>query len=216
MYTKSIHSRTRLVTVAVAGAATAVATLAVLVGTGVLSGSQPPTSADPRSSLGRTATDFQSANLEEGELCSGQETFKTLKELAATAATPIWMPNTDEASVSTLVASVLCGETPTLRFDSGITVAYEPGWRLENPQKRWNEMAKEWGGKVQAILGQPAYIFDLNGISNDPDVQPVSGATPTSEVLVVLDDTLVRVIGPKIEAKRLIELTESIEPDSPM
>jgi hypothetical protein len=160
--------------------------------------------------------DFQAAQPGDGDFCPGQTSFPTLDLLVAASPATMWMPDARAASPSDLEATAICSGAPTLVFKSGVSVAFEPGWQLEDPKQRWTDMATQWGGEVQTILGQPAYVFGLGDKSDDPSVEPVPGATPTSEVLIVLDETLVRILGPEVPSSDLVDVAASLQPESPI
>jgi len=110
------------------------------------------------------------------------------------------MPSSALASKSTLTQVWLCGTDPVLSF-GGITVDYEPGWDLDDPAARWSTMAKQWGhGRETTILGRPGFV------------DPVSVRAPRGEVLVVVNNTLIRVAGDgSLSTDQLVEVAESLD-----
>lgn len=93
-----------------------------------------------------------------------------------------------------------------LVFDSGVTIAFEPGWSLANPHKRWSDMAAQWGaGRVETVLGEPAFVL--------PRSEKMG---PLGEVLVVIDHTLIRVHGDgTIPVSELVDMVDTIDVAAP-
>lgn len=165
---------------------------------------------------GAQGSDFVSASIDKGDKCAGQVDVDGIGALASMSSARVWMPSSKDASMESIDAMVMCGSSPTLYFTSGISVAFESGWKLDDPKQRWVDMADQWGGTTSTLLGEPAYVIDLGDKSDDPSVTQVEGAEPTSEVLVVVDDTLIRVIGPSIAADRLVAVVASIDTEAPV
>lgn len=200
------------------GPALMVAAAASVVATPAVAGVPHQTHPSPPSWAADAAPDgdVQTAHVGDGDFCPGQVSFATLDRLVAASPTSIWMPDAEAASRSELEATATCSGTPTLVFASGVSIAGEPGWHLDDPEQHWTDTATQWGGDLRTILDRPAYVFDLDDTSDDPSVEPVPGATPTSEVLLVLDGTLVRLLGPNLPADELVEVAASLDPETPI
>lgn len=55
---------------------------------------------------------------------------------------------------------------------------------MEDAAKRWAAMAEQWGrGSVETVLDRPAFVL------------PASELDPRGEVLVLVNGTLIRVLG---------------------
>lgn len=141
------------------------------------------------------AQDFVAAQTEDGEPCPGA--VKTTEDDIAREGREFWLPSSD--SLGPLQSAWMCSGTPTFDY-SGITFAYEPGWKVDDAQGRWEAMAKQWGrGTVGTVLDRPAFIL------------PVSELDPRGEVLVLIDGTLIRVLGNgKAPIEDLISAVNSI------
>lgn len=124
--------------------------------------------------------DFISAEVEPGEPCPGA-VESSADEVSQLEGKPVWLP--DSESVPPLVGVWMCTGTPTFDY-SGVTFAYESGWRVEDPAKRWQAMAEQWGrGTVETVLERPAFVL------------PVTELDPRGEVLILVDGTLIRILG---------------------
>lgn len=192
------------------GAALALLTAFAIVGVG----GRHDDASEPGSSS--VSHDFTAAGIEKGDICPGQVSADGVTELATMSDGHVWMPTAKAASQDTLTSTLMCSGSPTLFFANGVSVTFESGWDLDDPKQRWTDMAHQWGGSVQSILDQPGYVFDLDDKSDDPGVSQVPGATPTSEVLVVVDGTLVRLLGPEVAASELVGIADSIKVEEPV
>lgn len=136
--------------------------------------------ASSQAPTGVEKSDFVTAEIEPGEPCSSA-VKSSAEEASQLEGTPVWLP--DSTAVPPLEGVWICSGTPTFDY-SGVTFAYEPGWKVENPAKRWATMAEQWGrGSVEMVLDRPAFVL------------PVSELDPRGEVLVLVDGTLIRVLG---------------------
>jgi hypothetical protein len=187
---------------AAAGSLLALTFLLVLNGAGVIGGG-PATTIRAPSQEG----DFISQPFD--GLCPGEREAPDVETLASWSTGLVWMPDAADASKDRLTAAALCSGAPTLFFDSGVSVAFEPDWFLADPEQRWTDMAKQWGtGEVITVLGQPAYIAP--GAAPGPDGRPIS------QLLVVLDGTLIRIHGPGVPVSHLIDVANSMQPGKPV
>ncbi|MBA2716432.1 MAG: hypothetical protein H0U51_05150 [Propionibacteriales bacterium] len=188
------------------GITVAAASVALLDVTGVLEGaggtnSSPPAAIAPGSDEG----DFISLPVKPGEPCFGAQQF-SLPELALRADAPIWLPNTQDASIRTLTGAWTCGgSTPLLTFGD-ITISYEGGWDGVDPEKKWTSYVKYYGeGRVETILGIPALV------------QPKSEEVTNPEVLAIVDGTLIRLHGrADVSVEQLVEVAKSIDLNDPV
>lgn len=132
----------------------------------------------------------------------------TLAQLPTLVASPVWMPDTADASVSNLAGAWVCTGDGALTFANGVTVTYESGWSgVPDPAAKWAEIvAQRKAGSVGTVLGQSALLG------------PPGSAYPFGEVLVVVDgDTLMRLWGNgKLPLTQLIDIANSINPQQPL
>jgi hypothetical protein len=126
------------------------------------------------------ASDFISLPIKPGTPCP--DAYKmTVAEAQAVEEARVWLPASPR--LPEMTGAWMCFGTPTFDY-GGITFAYEPGWKLDDPTSTWREMAEQWGrGSVGTVLGRPAFVL------------PPSDDAPRGEILVVVDDTLIRVGG---------------------
>ena len=82
---------------------------------------------------------------------------------------------------------------------------YESGWSGVDVEQKWADLIRDYGGNVEIIAGRPALV------------QPTTGDTTKSQVMVVVDDTLVRVLGPEgAPAEPLVKIATSLEIPQPV
>ena len=148
------------------------------------------------SATASSAQDFIKAQIENGEPCPAA--VKTTETEIAREQLHFWLPNS--APIGPLQGVWMCSGTPTFDY-GGITFAYEPGWKVSDARERWEAMAKQWGrGTVGTVLDRPAFIL------------PASELDSRGEVLVLVDDTLIRVLGDgKTPIEDLISAVNSIK-----
>ncbi len=191
------------------GITVAAASIAVLNVTGVLDGagrttalSNTPVAIAPGSDKGE---EFISLPVTPGEPCFGAQRF-SLPELALRADAPIWLPNAQDASITTLTGAWTCGgNTPLLTFGD-ITISYENGWDGVDSEKKWTGFVEYYGeGRVETILGIPALV------------QPKSENVTNPEVLVIVDGTLIRLRGSlHVSVEQLVNVANSIDLTNPV
>lgn len=128
-----------------------------------------------------------------GQPCDGATVFKTLEELDAATETPMYAP------VGTTPSKVWsCGGDPYLGYGS-LEVNFHPGWDDINPDTKWAGMVKQSGGRVETILGRPAWVRPADR----------QGTWPVVEVIV--NGTLVTVLGaPGVSTQEVVALAKSI------
>lgn len=149
-------------------------------------------------------TDFISGDIKPGEPCPAARQL-ALDDLKAAGSPPVWMPSHAAASARNLAGVFSCSGTPTLKFPHA-TISYEPGWNVADPAARWQEMAEQWGaGRVEIVLGRPAFVLEVGEMG------------PLGEVLVIVDNTAIRVHGDgTLPLKALVALTNSIDVGRPL
>lgn len=143
---------------------------------------------------------------------SGEPCFEAVKypvqEVARLAPTPIWMPNSEEASEKNLIGAWICAKAgpATLTFASHAEINFEPGWQGVDPEKKWSSFIDSWGtGQIQTISG----IASL--------VDPPSEEAPRGEVAVISGDTLIRILGDgSLSADQLVDIARSIDLQDPV
>lgn len=146
-----------------------------------------------------TAGDFTPALIREGEPCPSA--VRTTTDEISKMGLDYWLPHSDD--VPPLDGTWMCTGTPTFDY-GGITFAYEPGWRVEDPAASWAAMAEQWGRVgVETVLDRPAFVM------------APSEAAARGEVLVLVDGTLIRVIGTeKTSIETLVAAVNSIRLDA--
>jgi hypothetical protein len=130
--------------------------------------------------------------VEPGQPCPGARHASTVAGLVTSV--PIWAP-----ANATLSDSWTCGDTPVLMFGE-IQVTYESGWTGVDNASKWADMATDYGGSVQTILGRPAYVHEA------------TATAPRSSVSFVVGDTLVQVVAKDgVPIDDIANLARSIE-----
>jgi hypothetical protein len=142
-----------------------------------------------------------------GEPCPGAQQY-ALSELVNVADVPVWMPNSDAASRSNLTGAWTCQNSsqPLLAFASGVNVTYEPGWAGVDASKQWQTLIDFYHiGRVETVLGRPALVYD------------VGKSAPDGQVMVLDDDTLIRVVGNgSVTTSQLVDVANSIDLANPI
>jgi hypothetical protein len=129
--------------------------------------------------------------VEPGEPCPGARHASTIAGLASKV--PVWAP-----AQAKLTDSWTCGDTPVLMYGA-IQVSFEPGWEGVDEKQKWSEMARDYGGSVETVLGRPAYVH------------PATSDAPREAVNVVVGGTLVRLLAKDgVPIKNLVQLANSI------
>ncbi len=137
------------------------------------------------------ASDLVDLIAEPGEPCLGAVHVARLDQLPDSV--PVWTPASTK-----FTDAWSCGSTPVVMFDD-IQVSYEVGWSDIDVDQKWADMARDFGGEVQQILGRPAYVH------------PADNEGPRNSVSVVVDGVLIRVIAmADVPIDRLVDLTTSI------
>lgn len=78
----------------------------------------------------------------------------------------------------------LCaGKMPAVTFRGG-AVYYEPGWAGVDVEQKWADLISDVGGRTVDIRGHLALV------------QPATGEETKPQVMIVIGDTLVRLLGP--------------------
>lgn len=183
------------------------ASIAVLNVTGVLDGAGRTTPSNPPVAIapGGDKGDFILPSPKPGEPCFDAQRF-SLPELAVKAEAPIWLPNSPEASLNSLTGAWTCeGDMPLLTFND-ISISYEEGWSGIDPERKWTGFVEYYGeGHVETILGIPSLV------------QPKSANVTNPEVLIIVDDTLIRLHGgPDVPVEQLISAANSIDLTNPV
>lgn len=81
-----------------------------------------------------------------------------------------------------------------------VDVTYEDGWGGVDIAQKWADLVTEYGGSVQDINGISAYV------------EPVANGSTRPQVMLVRDDTLVRLLGaPKTDIDQLVKIASSID-----
>jgi hypothetical protein len=151
----------------------------------------PFVDAGPDGTAGSTQ-DLFSLAVEPGEPCPGAVHATQLTELVTDVPVRLPAAKVDDAWT--------CGSTPVLMFGD-VQISYEEGWEGVDVKEKWADMAKQFGGDVQTVLGRPAYVH------------PADEDGPRNSVNVVVDGVLIRVLaGPKESIQHLVDLANSISP----
>jgi hypothetical protein len=191
------------------------ALLVALAGTAACSGGEvydgPDTDADQATNRSIRGSDGEAGDevdgypsaAKPGEPCPDAKQH-SLRDLAALAETPVWLPDSEPASESTFTGAWNCGggDTPVLTYGP-ITVSYEAGYRAPLD---WERKAADSGGEVRTILGETGLLV------------PSSGPNIKGEVMVVVEDgILIRVLGePDVPPEDLVTVADSIRLDQPV
>lgn len=177
-----------------AGIVVASVAVGCLIGTGALDGHDQSDS--HASSPNVVASDRPVLPIKEGEPCFAAKKA-SVSGLAATARVPMWMPR--QKSVGLTGAWTCGGDTPLLEYGD-VDVTYEDGWGGVDIAQKWADLVTEYGGSVQDINGISAYV------------EPVANGSTRPQVMLVRDDTLVRLLGaPKTDIDQLVKIASSID-----
>lgn len=131
---------------------------------------------------------------EPGEPCDGARHARSPEELQRQTNVPVWTPASGR-----FTDAWTCGQTPVLLYE-GIQISYQQGWENVDVDVKWRHMVDTRGGRIETILGRPAYVH------------PADDNGPRNGVLVVVDGTaIVTVSRPGVPVEKLVELTNSIE-----
>lgn len=132
---------------------------------------------------------------EPGEPCDRAKHARSPEALQQQTRVPVWTPASGK-----FTDAWTCGSTPVLLYDEGIQLSYQQGWDNVDVETKWARLVKSDGGRIETVLGRPAYVH------------PSDARGPRNGVAVVVDGTaIVTVSKPGIPIERLIELTNSIE-----
>lgn len=141
-----------------------------------------------------------------GQPCASAERVTGASELAKETHVPVWVPDAPAAPRGGQTGWWLCGEIPALTYRS-VTVYYEPGWSDVDAQAKWDDWLAEVGegASVETILGRPALVLSP------------TETTPRGEVLLIVDDTLIKVLGDgTVPGPDLADVVRSIDADHPV
>jgi hypothetical protein len=133
-------------------------------------------SARPATRIAEDEGDFLQLN-KAGEPCLGAKHVSTVGALRSAADAPVWAP-----SSLRLTDAWTCAGTPVL-IAGKVQISYEPGWSDVDIQAKFASLAKELGGGVETALGRPALTV------------PAGPDGSLAMVMVVVEDTLVRLVG---------------------
>ncbi len=141
-----------------------------------------------------------------GEPCPAAREH-SLTDLASFAEAPMWMPDAPIASRERLTGAWTCagGNTPVLTFGP-VKVSFESGWANPNPRPYYEKLIETFGaGQIDQALGLPALVI------------PPSSEGTLGGVMVIVGDTLIRVVGDgTVPADQLLSIVQSIDLSRPL
>ena len=197
-FTKSGHMKNHLkrrsIGIASVAALATVGLVMALNAFGVLGeDSDPKPEADSRSlrsSIG--VSEMPSGIVLPGEPC-GDAVHRPLGELRSR--TPIWPAKASEGVV--LTDSWNCADTAVLLYN-GVQVSFEAEWGDVDVDKKFRDLANDYGGEVSELKGRPAWVKRGSDEGH-------------SQILTVVDGTLVRVIAQnKIPFDRVSDVADAL------
>lgn len=109
------------------------------------------------SSASPTSRDYSLPQSKPGDPCLGG-TKLSETNFKARFASRAWIPDAPVASDANLLDAWDCESLPALRY-SGLTISFEPGWRVSDPRAWLDDAAKQWHrGSVITAGGRPAFV----------------------------------------------------------
>lgn len=127
-----------------------------------------------------------------GEPCPMAKHAKSAAELNTNR--PFWTP-----ANATLTDAWTCGKTPVLMYGE-IEISYESGWDNIDVDKKWADLIRDRGGRIETVLGRPAWV------------RPADNISAYNNLMVVVDGTLIRALSKgHVPIDKSVELTNSIE-----
>jgi len=129
-----------------------------------------------------------------GQPCDGATVYKTIDDLVAATATPVYAP---AGRVPSKVWT--CGRNnPALGYGN-LEVNFRTGWGDINPDSKWAGMVAQSGGRVETLLGRPAWVRPADDEGTWPSVD------------VIVNGTLITVLGaPGASTEDVVTLANSI------
>lgn len=122
-------------------------------------------------------------------------------ELASLSDATVYLPSDGAGQVT---EAWTCGDAPVFMFDD-IQLSFESGWENVKIPEKFDALARDYGGTVEAIQGLPAWVA------------PSSSDAPNSEVLFVKDGAAVRLLAQQgVPIDDLVALASSLDLATPV
>lgn len=92
-----------------------------------------------------------------------------------------------------------CGDTPVLLYGD-VQITYEKGWTEFDHEKRFAAWVRDDGGRIETILGRPAYVH------------PADAVGPRNSVMVFVDEVMILATAKQnVPIEKLVRLVSSIQ-----
>ncbi len=143
-------------------------------------------------SMGQSTQSDGLGTVEPGTPCPMAKHAATVAGLHAKV--PVWTP-----AHAVLSDAWTCGQTPVALYGN-IQVSYQEGWNDVNVVAKWNDLVSDYGGTVETVLGQPAYVH------------AATADAPRNNVMVVINGTLISISAkPGVSINALVALGNSLK-----